>query len=69
MPDPVRYMTMEEVMRLTGWAKQTVKNRAVKDKWGRLGTRPPRYRMDHVLASAGSRPDTRVRDHLLARHA
>lgn len=68
MPEPVRYLSLDDVVKLTGWTRQVVKNRASRDKWGRLKTRPPKYRMDHVLESVGSSRDTRVRDHLLARH-
>lgn len=56
-------------MKLTGWTKGYVVKRASIDQWGRLGTRPQKYRMDDVLTSAKDTPDTRIRSHLLARHA
>lgn len=69
MAEPAQYLTVEEVMKLTGWTKGYVVKRASLDQWGRLGTRPQKYRMDDVLTSAKDTPDTRIRSHLLARHA
>lgn len=67
MTEPERYLTIEEVTRLTRWTKATAFKRASLDSWGKLGTRPQKYRMSDVLASAKTTPDTRIRSHLLAK--
>lgn len=65
----VRYLGVEDVQALTGWSKAYVHKRASVDRWRRLNSRPPKYRMADVLDSAKGHKDTRVIEHLRNKHA
>lgn len=63
-----QWLDVEAIARLTGWTPAYVRKRSSVDGWGKLGTKPQKYKAQDVTRSASTSRDTRIRSHLLAKY-
>lgn len=69
MATMTRWLTVADIVALTGWTPAYVSKRASLDQWEKLGTRPQQYNSADVTRSASTNRDTRIRSRLLRKYA
>jgi len=64
-----KWLTVADIVALTGWTSAYVSKRACLDQWEKLGTRPQQYNSADVTRSVSTTRDTRIRKRLLHKYA